>query len=180
MTESTFGVADTVDEFEGVEAYDGSIDSDETSPFDELLAESKKEIAKVVTFSVDARPGWLVRFDAVIDDDDLKRYRKHAQGKKKRPEDADLLVGNSVMLAEKSVAILKETADGRQVIVTDPEEGDMRLNSRSFIKAFSDDGTVISAHRKFLGDAGIHKIGGALLREAGYEDDLQPVDPTNG
>ncbi|QIN94345.1 hypothetical protein SEA_ABBA_16 [Arthrobacter phage Abba] len=150
--------------------------ADAKSPFDFLKAEAEKEIARVVTYENTERPGFFMRFNAVVDGEEVKRYQRAAQGKKKRPEDADMIRGNVVMFADKNVAILH----GKDVLVD--EDGDeITFTSEAFVDLFaSKEGTIESALKKFLGDAQIIKLGAALLREAGYDDDLQPIDPTNG
>lgn len=154
-------------------ASDGST---EKTPFDYLKEEAAKEIERFVTYENTERPGWFMKFNAVIDGEEIKRYQKAAQGRKKRPEDADMIRGNVVMLAEKNTALMRGTAT-----LTDSDGDDLTFTSEDFVDLFADEsGTIESALKKFLGDAQIMKLGGAVLREGGYEDDLQPVDPTNG
>lgn len=146
------------------------------NPFEFLKAEAENEIARFVTYENTERPGFFMRFNAVIGGEELKRYQRAAMGRKKRPEDADMIRGNVTMFAEKNVAILH----GNDVL-TDADGDDLTFTSEAFVELFADKtGTVESALKKFLGDAQIVKLGTALVREAGYDDDLQPVDPTDG
>ncbi|UGL61902.1 tail assembly chaperone [Arthrobacter phage EastWest] len=153
-----------------------------SNPFDELKAEAERDLDKFVTYENALRPGWFMRFKAVIDAREIKRYQQAAQGrgKKSRPEDADLIKGNSVLLHEKCVAILRGGIDDEHIVVDD--DGDeLTFQSEEFIDLFTDDsGTVQAALQKFLGDAQIMKLAGSILGEAGYDDEMQPVDPTNG
>ncbi|AMM44479.1 hypothetical protein BARRETLEMON_17 [Arthrobacter phage BarretLemon] len=155
----------------------------ELSIFDELKAEADKDLNKYVTYENTLRPGWYMRFLAVIEGHELKRYERHTlgTGKKRSPENADLIKGNAVMLADKCVAILKGGTDDEHIVIDPEDNEDMKLNSTAFVAAFGDKnkGTVQSAIQKFLGDAQIMKIAGSLLSEAGYDEDAQPVDPTN-
>lgn len=157
---------------------------DELSPFDLLKAESNREIEKVVTFQHPDRPAFFLRFNAVIDDREIKRYENHAKGGKKKNADPDVTKGNCVMLAEKCVGLFTKSKNGEKMIaLLDEDEDAMLLNSDAFLELYADKqgalkGTVESAVKKFLGTAVITKMSSALLREAGYEDDLTPVDPT--
>ncbi|ALY09346.1 tail assembly chaperone [Arthrobacter phage Jawnski] len=154
----------------------------ERSLFDELAEEAERELGKFVHYENTLRPGYYMRFSAEIDAKELKRYENHTlgTGKRRRPEDADLIKGNAVMLGEKCVAILKGGIEDKHIIA-DPNDGgeDLIFRSESFVKLFGDgDGRVQTALQKFLGDAQIMKIAGALLEEAGYTDEAQAVDPT--
>lgn len=152
------------------------------SPFDELKEEANRETDKFATFENSLRPGWFMRFRCVIGAGEIKRYQNHAQGlgKKRRPEDADLIKGNSVMLADKCVAIMRGGTTDEHIVV-DAEGDELTFTSEAFVDIFTDEsGTVQAALQKFLGDAQLMKLAGAVLVESGYDDDMQPVDPTNG
>lgn len=150
--------------------------TDEKDPFELLKAEAEKEIERVVTYENTERPGFFMKFNAVIAGHEVQRYQRAAQGKKKRPEDADMIRGNVVMFAEKCVGIMH----GKNVL-TDPDGDDLTFTSEAFVDLFGGaEGTVEASLKKFLGDAQIIKLGSSLLREAGYDDDMQPIDPTNG
>lgn len=153
------------------------------SPFDALKEEASRDIDKFETFENTLRPGWFMKFRCVIDAPEIKRYQQHAQGpskKRRNPEDADLIKGNAVMLGEKCVAIM-HGGTSEEHIVVDSDGDELVFTSEEFVTLFADEsGTVQSALQKFLGDAQLMKLAGAVLVEAGYDDDMQPVDPTNG
>lgn len=154
-----------------------------SSPFDELKEEAARDIDHFETFENTLRPGWYMKFRCVIDAPEIKRYQQHAQGpskKRRNPEDADLIKGNAVMLAEKCVAIMHNGITDEHVVV-DEDGDDLTFTSEQFVNLFADErGTVQSALQKFLGDAQLMKLASAVLTAAGYDDEMQPVDPTNG
>lgn len=153
------------------------------SVFDELKEEAGRELERFVTYENSVRPGWFMRFSTTIDAKEIRRYEAHARGAKKRrnPEDADLIKGNAVMLSDKCVAILRGGTSDEHIVVDPDEHEDVTFTSEAFVDLFSDEtGTVQSALQKFLGDAQLMKLAGSLLSEAGYDEDMQPVDPTNG
>ena len=148
------------------------------SLLDDLLGLANDAVSNVVTFPVTYRPGgWILEFDAVIAEHEIKRYRKASMGNKKRPEDADMSVGNAMALSEKNTAIYK-TVDGRRVKVLDTEGDPLLLRSTEFLSAFGKNAPSHVAVRKFLGDAETNALGQAVLKEAGWGEDLEPLDPT--
>lgn len=174
--------APSADEYE---KYEHRAEPAETgaSLWDELEAEAGKDLNKYVTYENVLRPGWYMRFLAVIDGHELKRYERHTlgTGKKRNVDNADVIKGNSVMLADKCVAILKGGVTDEFIVIDPDDNEDMKFTSSGFVRAFADkqERTVQSAIQKFIGDAQIVKIAGSLLAEAGYDEDAQPVDPTN-
>lgn len=150
------------------------------SLLDELLGLAKDEVSNIVTFPVAFRPGgWILEFDAVIAEHEIKRYRKASLGEKKRrnPEDADMSVGNAMVLVEKNTGIYK-TVDGKRVKVLDTDNEPLLLGSNEFLSAFGKGANAHVAVRKFLGDAETNALGQAVLKEAGWGEDLEPLDPT--
>lgn len=150
------------------------------SLLDELLGLANDEVTNIVSFPVQSRPGgFIVEFDAVIAEHEIKRYRKASLGTKKRrdPEDADMSVGNAMVLIEKNTGIYK-TVDGKRKQVLDSEGEPFLLGSTEFLAAFGKNSPAHVAVRKFLGDAETNAIGQAVLKEAGWGEDLEPLDPT--
>ena len=149
------------------------------SLLDDLLGLASDVVTNVVQFPVKFRPGYIVEFDAVIAEHEIKRYRKASMGNKKRrdPEDADMSVGNAMVLSEKNTAIYK-TVDGRRVKVLDTDGEPLLLRSTEFLSAFGKNAPSHVAVRKFLGDAETNALGQAVLKEAGWGEDLEPLDPT--
>lgn len=141
------------------------------SPLDILRKEAQRDVIEFRTYDVEGRPGWQVKFDTNIESDDVKRYQKNAQGKRKRPEDADPIIAAAQPLIERNVAILWNGD-----VLTDDKGEELLLGSREFISMFGDI-DAIYAVRKFLGDGQTLSMGGALYSEAGYGADLVPVDP---
>ncbi|ALY09670.1 hypothetical protein SEA_GREKAYCON_17 [Arthrobacter phage Grekaycon] len=160
------------------------VEEKQRSVFDELKEEAAKELDKFVIYQNKLRPAFFMKFKVDdLDAKDLKRYERHTlgTGKRRNPENADLIKGNAVMLADKCVAIMKGGVEDSNIMADD--DGDLTFTSNSFVDAFADDHdvTVQSAIQKFLGDAQIMKIAGALLDEAGYGDEAEAVtDPHNG
>ena len=148
------------------------------SPFDQLLAQAKTVLTNLVYFPAKFRPGFVLEFDAVIDEAEMKRYRKAAQGAKKKIEDSDMSVGNAMILGEKCTGIFQVDADGQRQRIVDNEGDPLLLNSEAFLNAFGPKQNAHVAVRKFLTDADTNTIGAAVLREAGWGEDLQPLDPT--
>ncbi|QWY81923.1 hypothetical protein SEA_SICARIUS2_18 [Arthrobacter phage Sicarius2] len=154
------------------------------SVFDELKEEADRELESFVTYENTVRPGWFMRFSTTIDAKDIRRYEAHARGtgkKRRAAEDSDLIKGNAVMLADKCVAILRGGTDDEHIVVDPEHDEEITFTSEAFVDLFADStGTVQSALQKFLGDAQLMKLAGSLLSEAGYDEEMQPVDPTNG
>ena len=151
------------------------------SLLDELLGLANDEVTNVVSFPVAFRPGgWVLEFDAVIAEHEIKRYRKASLGTKKRrdPEDADMSVGNAMVLIEKNTGIFK-TIDGVKTKVTDGEGDPLLLGSDEVLTAFGKGANAHVAVRKFLGDAETNALGQAVLKAAGWGEDLEPLDPTD-
>ncbi|QFG14822.1 hypothetical protein SEA_LYMARA_20 [Arthrobacter phage Lymara] len=144
----------------------------EESPLDALLAESKKSLEEFVTWQVDGRDGWAVRFSNVIEPEDTKRYRKSAIGKRKNAEDADQVVAAAMPLIENCRAILR---NGKVVVASDGD--DLTFGHNQFIEMFGGMG-AIHAVRLFLGPGQTLSWGGALFEAAGYGADVtEAVDP---
>lgn len=148
------------------------------SALDQLLGLAKVEISNVVSFPVTSRPGdFILEFDAVISEPDIKRYRAASKGKKKNIEDADMSVGNAMVMVEKSTGIYKLVGGKRQKI-TDRDGDDLLLSSEAFLSSFGKGANAHVAVRHFLGDAETNTIGAAVLKAAGWGEDLEPLDPT--
>lgn len=163
---------DDFDNFEGG-------DEGEYDLLGELLEEAAEETQNLVKFPVSIRPHWVLEFDAVITDSELKRYRKNAEiGKRRRGRDGEIstVLMYGQLLSEKSVAIYKRGEDGELALVEDSQGDPLTLRSEEFLDGFGQD--VRAAVRKFLGDAGTGSMGGAVLAESGWTEDLTPLDPT--
>ena len=163
--------------------YEIPADNDTTagnSLLDGLLGLAKTEISNVVSFPVTSRPGgFILEFDAVIGEPAMKRFRNASLGAKKnrKPEDADMSIGNAMAMLETNTAIY-QVVDGVRKQITDSEGEPLLLNSTEFVNAFGPRQLVHVAVRKFLGDAETNTIGGAVLKAAGWGEDLEPLDPT--
>ncbi|WNO25838.1 tail assembly chaperone [Arthrobacter phage Altadena] len=188
MTEQTFGgyASDPIapristaslDELAGPSPAEGP----GLSLLDELEAELAAETENVVRFPVSMREGWVLEFNAVIGSPQIKRYNDTAKGKGKA-ENADARISNGMALIEANTGIFKER-DGELVKLTDPEGRDLKLNSTRWLQMMKEPipgADTIRALCRFLGDAGVITMGSALLRAAGWAEDLTPLDPTNG
>lgn len=150
------------------------------SLLDQLLGMAEDTVSNIESFPVTYRPGgWILEFNAVIEEHEIKRYRKASLGQKKRrdPEDADMSVGNAMVLIEKNTAIYK-TIDGKRKQVLDPDGDPLLLGHEKFLNAFGKGANAHIAVRKFLGDAETNALGQAVLKAAGWGEDLEPLDPT--
>jgi hypothetical protein len=141
------------------------------SPLDRLRKEAKREKTEYVTYDVEGRPGYRLEFTTDIESDDVKRYQKNAQGKRKRVEDSDPMISAAQPLIERNVAIY---LDGEIIEGSDGER--LLLGDKEWVEIF-DAVDAIHACRTFLGDGQTLSMGGALYLEAGYGADLVPVDP---
>jgi hypothetical protein len=149
------------------------------SLLDGLLGLAKTEISNPVSFPVTSRPGgFVLTFDAVIGEPAMKRYRAASMGKKKKPEDADMTVGNAMAMLDTNTGIY-QTIDGARKQIMDTDGEPLLLNSTEFLSAFGPRQNAHTAVRKFLGDADTNTIGGAVLKAAGWGEDLEPLDPTD-
>ncbi|WNN95969.1 tail assembly chaperone [Arthrobacter phage Hirko] len=149
------------------------------SLLDELLGLSEEEISNVVFFPVNSRKGgFVLGFDAVIGEPAMKRYRKAAQGGRKRVEDSETTIGNAMAMIETNIGIYK-VVDGVRKQIMDADGDPLLLNSEAFLKTYGPRQNAHAAVRKFLGDAETNTIGGAVLKAAGWGEDLEPLDPTD-
>lgn len=160
---------------------ESAVEATGNSALDQLLGLADAELSNIVKFPVTNRPGgFVLEFDAVISEPDIKRYRKASLGgrKQKNADDADMSVGNAMAIFEKNIGIYQEI-DGKLVKIADTDGEDLIVNSTTFVKAFGKGATAHVAVRKFLGDADTNTIGGAVLKAAGWGEDLEPLDPTD-
>lgn len=149
------------------------------SLLDDLLGLADEEISNVVHFPVTSRKGgFVLGFDAVIGEPAIKRYRKAAQGGKKKVEDSDMTVGNAMAMIETNTGIYK-TVDGERKQIFGTDGDPLLLGSDEFLRTFGPRQNAHAAVRKFLGDAETNTIGGAVLKAAGWGEDLEPLDPTD-
>ena len=149
------------------------------SLLDDLLGMADEEISNVVFFPVTSRKGgFVLGFDAVIGEPAMKRYRKAAQGARKRVEDAETTIGNAMAMIETNIGIYK-VVDGDRKQIMDAEGEPLLLNSEAFLNTYGPRQNAHAAVRKFLGDAETNTIGGAVLKAAGWGEDLEPLDPTD-
>lgn len=148
------------------------------SLLDEFLDLANDEVTNIQQFPVKFRKGgWVLEFNCIISENDIKRYRKASLNGRKKLEDADRSVGSAMILIEKNTGIYKKI-DGelKQIVAKD---GDPLLLSHSeFLNAFGPKAQAHVAVRKFLDDAETNTLGDAVLREAGWSEDLEPLDPT--
>jgi hypothetical protein len=162
----------------GYETPDARDTTTGDSLLDGLLGLAKDEISNVVQFPVKTRPGgFVLEFDAVIGEPAMKRYRKAAQGGRKKVEDSDMTVGNAMAMLETNTGIY-QVIGGKQKQIMDSDGDPLLLNSDEFLGAFGPRQLAHVAVRKFLGDAETNTIGGAVLKAAGWGEDLEPLDPT--
>lgn len=160
--------------------------TDETASSDydllgEFLEAAKDETTKTVRFPVPGRPGdWVLEIDVVITESELKRFNDNAligkarPGKPRKISQANMF---AQMIAEKNVGIYKGNGkDLDQVMDSDDEP--LVLVSDQFLQTVGEPNDVRAAVRKFLGDAGVGAMGAAILLEAGWSEDLTPLDPT--
>lgn len=138
----------------------------------ELEAEARRDIEQFVVFEIPRRPGWALKFSTLLEIDDVKRYQRAAQGKKKRIEDSDPVIQNGMPLVERNVAILHH---GKEV--TDKDGDNVTLASHEFLEMMGET-RAVQALLKFVGDGALLSMGSSLFRAAGYGEDLEPLDPT--
>lgn len=141
------------------------------SPLDQLKLDARKTLEVMVAYKVDGRPGYVAEFSNIIESDDVKRYRDNAQGKKKRPEDANQIIAAAQPLIENNRAIY---LNGEIVTGTDGEN--LTFRDHEWNEIFGGLGAVESL-RKFMGDGQVLSMGGTLYEAAGYGQDVEAVDP---
>ena len=151
------------------------------SLLDELAEVAAKEFTNTCRLEVnpELRPGgWVLEFDATLDAADIRRYQRAATNNgKKKAEDADSVKANAMALLEKNTGIFK--GDTR---VNDSDGDPLLLTSAEWLtkvaKQRESSFDTIAALKKFLGDAQVISMGAALMRKAGYGDEMTPLDPT--
>jgi len=149
------------------------------SLLDELREASRAELDNIIHLPVKQREGWNLRFNAVISRADINRYQRAGQGKAKKAENADAVKTNAMPILEKCTGIFKG-GRGEDQQVHDAEGRPLRLNSNDFLAMQGEPKDAIKALQKFMGDAGVITMGAALLEQAGWTEDLEPLDPTDG
>jgi hypothetical protein len=165
MTTETFGTATSYDDIAPAKAVKNTL-------LAELEAEAQRDIEQFVIFEVPLRPGWALKFSTLLEIEDVKRYQRAAQGKKKRIEDSDPIIQNGMPLVERNVAILKDGVE-----VEDNDGDPLTLGSHEFL-AMMHETRAVQALLKFVGDGALLSMGGSFFRAAGYGEDLEPLDPT--
>lgn len=151
------------------------------SLLDEIKQDARKSLERKITYEVTTREGYKLTFDANIEKDEVERWQRNAQGKKKRAEDLNALQLASQALIESNVAIYRGDAK-----VVDKSGDPITLNSTEWVEIWG--GPALLAIRNFMGDGLCMSMGLGLLREAGYGDgsDLYAEDgepdenPTRG
>lgn len=151
------------------------------SLIDEFAEAASEDITNIILLPVTSRKGdWVLEFDAVADEAELKRYNEGAAlGKVRRGKDrkSSPALMYAMLIAEKNTAIYKGSGPDREQLF-DSDDDAMLLNSDEFLEMVGIPNDVRAAIRKFLGDAGTNSIGAAILEAAGWAEDLTPLDPT--
>lgn len=148
----------------------------------EFLDAASEDTDNIVSFPVTNRPGeWSLEFNAIASESEIKRYDANARtGKARNGKKGNFsnALMSAQLLAEKNTAIYKGTGpDRKQIFDADGEP--LLLNSDELLVATGNPNDVRASVRAFLGDAGTATMGGAVLREAGWSEDLTPLDPTD-
>jgi len=182
MTETVYGTYEDAPAVSSIpEPPTGSPAVKASSLLDEIKQDAKKSLERKVTYEVSTREGYKLTFDVNIEKDDVERWQRNAQGKKKRAEDINTLQLASQALIESNVAIYRNDAK-----VTDETGDALTLGSTEWVDIWG--GPSLLAIRTFMGDGLCMSMGLAVLREAGYGDgtDLYSEDgepdenPTRG
>jgi hypothetical protein len=148
------------------------------SLLDEFLDLAEEEVTNVEKFPVTFRKGgWVLEFNCIISEADIKRYRKGSLNGRKKLEDADRSVGSAMILFEKNTGIYKRI-DGELKQILTGSGDELVFNTSEFQNAFGKGQAAHVAVRKFLGDAETNTLGDAVLKAAGWSEDLEPLDPT--
>lgn len=158
-------------------------EDDGPSLLDELADVAAQAITSRVKLEIDPRlrpGGWILEFDAVIEAHEVRRWQRAATNNgKTKAENADTVLANGLELLDKNVGIWKGE---RQVFDADGDP--LTLTSTEWLtkvmKQRPDRPDTMDALKKFIGDAQILTMGSALLKFAGYTDEMVPVDPTQG
>lgn len=157
-------------------------DGPDTSLLDELAEVAEKELSRIVVFPVDEaiRPGgWRLQFDAVIMEREIKKYTAAGGGNGKDPSKVDNTKATAYSLVDKNTGIFK----GHQQVF-DSDGDPLTLRSVEWLEKIGKQNQrnydAIKVIIQFLGDAQVIKMGSALLAAAGYNEQMEPVDPTLG
>lgn len=141
------------------------------SPLDRMRAMSKESIERFPLYKVAGREGLTLEFSNAIDPEDLKRYQKNAQGKKKDPKDADQVLASAQILQEASRAMY---LNGDQLV--SPDGSEWTLAHEEFIAMYGGMGAV-EAIKQLLGGGQLLTMSGKLVEEAGYGAEIESADP---
>lgn len=170
-------------EFETPDTAPAAVDTGDLSLFDELKQEAAAEFRNLTLLPSRRRPGWVLEFDAQLTAPQVRRFNAAAKGKRKDGE-SDARISNAMVLIETNTRILKDT-DGEGTLreVLAPSGGPLVLTSIEFLEMMGQDmrkPDTIAAVNEFLSDAGCVTMGAAVLKAAGWSEDLTPLDPTDG
>lgn len=149
-------------------------DPDLTSNGELSLLDVLKEVAEPfdspdVVFSVRTRDGWAVRYSTDIDADQLKLWQKRSKDQRGDIEEIRLA---SIMLANLCVGLIRNgndlTDNGEPVTFAHPDIWRLYNASRA-----------ADAVRSFYSlDTYLVSTCNSLLREAGWGEEIQALDPT--
>lgn len=180
MSTETFGDYGTVDADEPTGEYlPGQESATGKSLLDELVEDSKKDLDNIIHLPVPQREGYNLRFNAIISRADISRYEKAAKGKSKKAENMDTVLASAMPILEKCTGMFKGgTSETHRIPDTNGKP--LKPNSNDFLAAQGYPKDAIKALQKWMGDAGITTIGAALLEAAGWTEELEPLDPTEG
>lgn len=144
-----------------------------SSVFDLLKQEASKQIAKNRGFDVEARPGFRLEVNTLVDYSDFKRYQANAMKGSKDAMKADALLLATLVLAEYTTGIYYQ---GKQL--TDEDGDPITFRSEGFIESFGEH-TAAGTAAKFLGDGHAISISNKVLELAGYGAEvIELEDPT--
>lgn len=171
-TTATFGVTDDVDR--DVDALDGigpDARPQSASAFDALAEEIRHHVEiEPLTTVTPARPGWKVRYRCDIDGDKLQAFRRKCKDRS-QAEGYDDIKFAAMVLADQCEAIIQGDAE-----VLD-ESGE-RVTFRHAMMRERMGGRAISAVRQWYGrDGDVAVTAGAVMRQAGFDEEADLTDP---
>lgn len=169
---------------EGGRIFEGQ--AEPGSPLAAFLSHASEKVVKRKLYDThEANPlisaGFLVEFEASVTPKDIEGYQETAKRVSgKNTVDPD--IANAQMLARKNTGIYMVTGEGddvKHVKILDEDGRPLKFNSDAFL-ASQGHNTVIKAVTKYLGSIGLLNIAVSLLKECGFNKNMEPVDPTKG
>lgn len=148
--------------------------SERTNPFEDLRKELTTKVESgTITLEVKARNNVAIRYDCNIDIDMIQAWRKRCADKK-QPEGIDPMRFACTILASQAEVIIW---DGIEVV--DPENREpLNFRHRELLQMVNAPSATAAVRTVIGNDAHVFTHVNAIMTEAGFDDEVTELDPT--